>query len=138
MNVSRKMIRELRRDNLAYPAHLVPIPRSAWPVGTPSDRERIAVFRSRHFLAQAFDEVDGIVRLTVNRTDWDANANRWRDDISWDDLQRIKNEAGFPDCDAVEIYPEQSSVVNVANMRHLWILPDRISFAWRSQDNAKG
>lgn len=31
---------------------------------------------------------------------------------------------------AVEIYPEQQNQINVANMRHLWVLPARLDFAW--------
>jgi hypothetical protein len=33
--------------------------------------------------------------------------------------------------DAVEVYPPAGDVVNVANMRHLWVLRDRLPFAWR-------
>lgn len=47
-----------------------------------------------------------------------------RDGISWDDLQWIKGAAGYRDREAVEVYPRDGDVVNVANMRHLWILPE--------------
>lgn len=45
------------------------------------------------------------------------------DGITWDDLQWIKRAAGYGDREAVEVYPLDDDVVNVANMRHLWILP---------------
>ncbi|EOG1815585.1 hypothetical protein ACK3RA_000943 [Enterobacter hormaechei] len=48
-----------------------------------------------------------------------------------DALQEIKSAVGYGDRDAVEIYPRDSDVVNVANMRHLWITPEPIAFAWR-------
>jgi hypothetical protein len=32
---------------------------------------------------------------------------------------------------AVEIYPADGDVVAVANMRHLWLLPEAPAFAWR-------
>ncbi|MGL0761287.1 DUF4222 domain-containing protein [Citrobacter freundii] len=60
-----------------------------------------------------------------------ANSGRWKDGISWDALQEIKNAVGYADRDAVEIYPAQKDVVNVANMRHLWIVNEPLNFAWR-------
>jgi hypothetical protein len=53
------------------------------------------------------------------------------DNIPWDDLQRLKTECGYGMFDAVEIYPNKRYEVNVANMRHLWIMADPLSFAWR-------
>jgi len=46
-------------------------------------------------------------------------------------LQEIKSAVGYGDRDAVEIFPAQKDLVNVANMRHLWIVPESIPFAWR-------
>ena len=31
---------------------------------------------------------------------------------------------------AVEVFPADDQVVNVANMRHLWVLPEPLPFAW--------
>lgn len=45
------------------------------------------------------------------------------DGISWDDLQRIKNEALGADVIAVEVFPAEDQVVNEVNMRHLWEVP---------------
>lgn len=42
--------------------------------------------------------------------------------IEWDELQEIK-EWLFPGRIAVEVYPPESKVINVANMRWLWVLP---------------
>jgi hypothetical protein len=41
----------------------------------------------------------------------------------WRDLQRIKNELCGPECEAVEIYPAESRLVDTANQFHLWVLP---------------
>lgn len=92
---------------------------------------RVDVWRNRKFLVQIFDE-GGVMRLSVNRTTIDAKGN-FNDGISWDELQEIKNAVGFEQFDAVEIYPSEKDVVNVANMRHLWILPEKLSFGWRSK-----
>ena len=128
---SATQLRQLRRDNLKFPVELAPIPQPDWPVfGFSSERNRIAVLRSRQFLVQVFSEGDGALRLSVNRTEWDERRGSWREDISWDDLQRLKSEAGYADRWAVEIFPADAAVVNVANMRHIWIVPEAPSFAW--------
>lgn len=41
----------------------------------------------------------------------------------WSDLQRIKNEIAGPERVAIEIYPAEESVVDNANMRHIFVLP---------------
>ena len=55
--------------------------------------------------------------LTVQRTDG-------KDGITWDQLQRIKNEYLGPHAAAVEFYPPDTRVVNELNMRHLWEVPE--------------
>ena len=49
-----------------------------------------------------------------------------KDGISWDDLQRLKDEHLGPDALAVELYPPASRVVNEVNMRHLWEVPEEV------------
>ncbi len=70
-----------------------------------------------------------LVRLSINRTT--IIGDRWADNITWDELQRIKNECGYTLHDAVEVFPAEKDVVNVANMRHLWVMKDPLPFAWR-------
>lgn len=43
--------------------------------------------------------------------------------ITWDELQRIKNELFGEDKTAIEVYPTTKHLVCQAPMRHLWILP---------------
>ncbi|MFJ5980162.1 hypothetical protein ACIQCX_04495 [Enterobacter cancerogenus] len=88
------------------------------------------MWANSYFLVQEFQEDNGVIRLTVNTTSI-GSSGRWKDGISWDALQEIKSAVGYSDRDALEIYPRDSDVVNVANMRHLWITPEPISFAWR-------
>jgi hypothetical protein len=129
-------LRQLKRDNLVWPATLVPIPRAMWPVpGGVSDLKRFNALRSRSFLVQLFEEADGMVRMSVCRTEWNERANRWREDIGWDDLQRLKGEAGYADRCAVEVLPPDRLVVNVANMRHVFIYPAGVTlpFVWGSR-----
>ena len=42
--------------------------------------------------------------------------------ITWDQLQAIKNAVWGEDARAIEVYPAESQLVNVAIMRHLWRL----------------
>ena len=131
MKPSKNQIRQLRRDNLAYPESLSDVPREQWPDHRDS---MIGVWRSRTFLVQAFQESDQIIRLSVCRTDWDTTSNSWKENIGWDELQRIKGEAGYQDSCAVEVYPAAGDVVNLANMRHLWILPYSPDYVWTKKN----
>jgi len=121
---------ELRTKNASYGALFTPIPRESWPSGfeamTPQPE---LVARNRGYLVQVFPEVDGAQRLSICRT-MIANNGRWEDGMTWDELMSIKNQIGYEDRWAVEIYPPASKVVNVANMRHIWLLKEKPVFAW--------
>jgi hypothetical protein len=130
------MLREMKRQNALHPAHLVPIPRELWPDmrdapsgGTGS--VPLNCLRSRSFLVVVWLEPNGFTRLSVNRTEWDERKQRFRDDISWDDLQRLKAEAGFANCCALEVYPPDDHIINVANMRHIFVVPTPPRFMWK-------
>ena len=49
-----------------------------------------------------------------------------RDGITWDTLQRIKDDVLGTDVVAVEIYPAQENLVNEINARHLWEVPTEL------------
>lgn len=121
-------IRFIEAENEKYGKVLLRIP---VPAPTPDVHQApVAAWRSQEFLVQAFNAPSGVVRLSVNRTHVDPGSLRWVDGITWDDLQRLKREAGYGDREAVEIYPPDGCVVDVANIRHLWILPERMPFSW--------
>lgn len=124
---NRQQRRMLAADNRAEPSLLRPVPPSEWPDYRPPGLE--AVWRSREFLVQVFTH-ESAFRLSVCRTQ--ITGARWTDGISWDDLQRVKRECGLGDKCAVELFPPDGEVVNVANMRHLWIV-DAPPFMWRAQ-----
>lgn len=88
----------------------------------------VEVWASRDYLVQVF--AGDVVRLTVNRTTRSPRGDRWADGLSWDELQRIKADVGRGDRWAVEIYPPDEHVVDVANMRHLWLVDEPPAFAW--------
>lgn len=106
--------------------HCVRLPRDQWPYEPAGLAE---VWRSKEFLVQIYDEGGGVERMSVCRTRRDGD--RWADQIAWDELQRLKREVGRGDRDAFEIYPADIDVVNVANMRHLWLPVTPIGLAWR-------
>lgn len=41
----------------------------------------------------------------------------------WRDFQRIKNQLAGPEYEAMEIYPAESRLVDMANQYHLWCFP---------------
>lgn len=131
MKMNAMQIRALRKENLRWPEHLVEMPFADWPVTMASDPKRSRLLRSRTFCVQVFEEDDGVLRLSINRTEWDERTQRWREGITWDDLQRIKAEAGYADRCAVEVFPPEELVVNVANMRHLWLLVNVPAYVWK-------
>lgn len=123
----RAKSRYLREQNRKYSFAMQSISRDLWPGCMPS-RMPESVWRSCQFLAQVFPAKGGAQRISVSRTELDLAGN-WRSDISWDDLQQVKNECGFADRWAVEVFPPAEELVNVANMRHLWIT-QYPPFAW--------
>ena len=131
---TREQRREMERDNRKWPRVLQEVPREQWPEGVslwPASKQPLTVFRSREFLLQVYEAPKpALVRLSVNRTI--ATAERWQAGISWDELQRLKGECGYAFYDAVEVYPATEDVVNDANMRHLWVMDEKLTFAWRN------
>lgn len=119
------MNRQLQKRNLEWPVELADVPREQWP---PFKEPPIRVMRNRQFLVQIFPLPEGL-RISVNRTVIRGDGE-WEDGITWDELQQLKAEAGYGDRWAVEVYPPDVDVVNVANIRHLWVV-DQPPFAWK-------
>ena len=126
-----KLWLDIEKKNRSYPIRLARVPRSEWPEVPEGVTPPKSVMRSREFLVLFYPEPNGILRLSIKRTNFDPETGLWDDDISWDDLQLLKHEAGFQDRPAVEIFPPNRDVVNVASMRHLWVLPEDPAFMWR-------
>ena len=134
----RMKIAYLRAENKKLPATMSLVAKSEWPQSLALLTEKPdAVFRSSQYLVQVFPEKDGAVRLTVSRTMMNESGD-WLDGFTWDDLMRVKGQCGYGDLWAVEIFPPADQVVNVANMRHLWLLKDAPPYAWVARDRAPG
>ena len=50
--------------------------------------------------------------------------------MTWDDLQQVKHDVGRGDKYAIEIFPRDVDVVNVWNLRHLWVFDECLEFGW--------
>lgn len=122
----------LQVENEKYHEHFQDVPKDDWARKWEARIKPFRVLRNRHFLVQVFKE-SGILRVSVNRTRL-KEIGRWDDKITWDELQEIKSKLGYGEFDAVEIFPRDEDVVNVANMRHLWILTKAtLPFIWRKE-----
>lgn len=128
----KKNVQLLADENRKWPKELVPVPSEHWAKDDIRDT-RIAVWRSKAFLVQIFNQ-DGHTRISVNRTCLNANGH-FTDGIDWDTMQAIKSAVGYHGYWAVEIFPPDDQMVNVANIRHMFILEDAPPFAWRVKRN---
>lgn len=133
----RVAAKNLKKQNKYLSMTMVRQPDSAIEgVVKKSQGRLIEVWRSRFYLCQVYFETDKITRLSICRPEIDINNRRWRDGLTWDDLQRAKDEVGRGHLDAVEVYPPNVDVVNVANFRHLWVFNDtKLGFVWRKKLN---
>lgn len=126
----RKAIRkQMARNNKKRPKELTQIPREAWPKDQ-CDVKRVSVWISQKYFVQCFLEEGNTVRISVNRTMVKYGSLYWEENLTWDELQDIKRQVGFGDRCAVEVYPQDEDLVNVANMRHLWVLPEGQKVGW--------
>lgn len=107
-----------------------------YPIRTSRKPAPDELWRSRTFMVQIYYLPDGIVRMTVHRTE--VVGGKWKAGISWDQLQRLKRECGRGHLEAVEVFPPDDQVVNVSNMRHLFVLPERLPFSWRRREADRG
>lgn len=125
----RAAAKHMKKEAATFPGHLVKVPRADWPNSGPLGM--FEVWRSNEFLVQVYTApAPCLCRLSINRTV--INGARWLDSIPWDTLQQLKAECGYANCDAVEVYPKDVDVVNVANMRHLFVMAEPLAFAWRN------
>jgi hypothetical protein len=91
------------------------------------------VWQSSRYMAQLWDAANpaypDLKRLSVCRVRVDVRG-RLQDGLTWDELQAVKSELGYGEWYGVEVYPPDSQVVNLANFRHLWLLPAPLRIGW--------
>lgn len=134
--------REGRRTMAAYarseaakrPAKLTMIPYDRWPAAyRQSGTAPTQAWESKEFLVQMYDAplFNGIDtrRLSVSRVTLQDDG-QWEQNLTWEELMRAKRECGFGHWYALEIYPRDIDIVNVANLRHLWLLAVPLPIGW--------
>ena len=80
------------------------------------------VWRNKKYTVMVWNVPAG-KKLTISRNTWDSHTRRYHDGITWDEIMEIKRACGFGEQNAIEFFPPDSEVVNIANVRHIWILP---------------
>jgi len=85
--------------------------------------DSIGCWESDVYNVYAFEDKKTI-RLDIQKKDG-------KDGISWDDLQKIKNDCGFEDQDAVEFFPAKKDVINTENWRHLYVFFEKLPWIRR-------
>jgi len=124
---AKKLNKLIEEENVKWPEKLKQVPEESWPTSKP--KSLIEVWRSRGFLVQIYQEVN-VKRMSVCRTAVKTDG-KWAEEITWVELQELKSQCGYGKKTATEVYPPDSDVVNVANMRHLWILDEPPHYMWK-------
>lgn len=117
----KQIKKAMEKENRTRPVRLMPVPREQWPEAGRLDT-MVEVWLSQKYLVQVFDEGGDILRVSVSRTTLDS-FGQWEQNLSWDELMEVKRQICHSDSYAVEVLPPDADIVNVANMRHFWILP---------------
>ncbi len=129
MNILKAKRQVLKEQNSKFGAMLREVFRHEWPAESlVRTNQPLRIWQSKDFSVQLWED-RGHMRLTVCRTAINSDGG-WKDGITWDELNRLKEEANFGHLWAVEVYPPTECVVNVANMRHLWLLNEAPAYAW--------
>jgi len=93
------------------------------------------VDRERGVCVQVWDDVtpgcvgtpwEGTLRVAIKhtraKTQKQATGRGYALPITWDDMQAIKDHF-WPERIGIEIFPPHDSIVDVADMRWMWVLP---------------
>lgn len=123
----RQYMAEYEKQRESFPSTMEPL---IIPADMLEEGRVLGAWRSREFMATAWVEKNPALacRLSINRTRIDPITGKFLDMILWDDMFNVKNQCGFADMDAIEVYPAESKLVNVANMRHLFVMRQKLQF----------
>lgn len=124
----RRALEKVKRQLIAsYPDTLEIVPENDPNIPYSSHPQDIdKIYRSKKYTVIVWNVPAG-KKLSIQRNEWDSHAGRYKDQILWDEIQEIKRQCGFGEQNAVEFYPPDSEVINIANVRHIWILPKELT-----------
>jgi hypothetical protein len=74
------------------------------------------IYRNEVYLV-VVERTDPLVHLIIRRHDSQPCKN-------WRDHQQIKSELIGPECEAVELFPAESRLIDSTNEYHLWVNPN--------------
>jgi hypothetical protein len=126
MKLTPQQVRDQHRHARTFSEKLREVPWQEWPI---ADRFPMKIYRSRKYMVQVWDEKPHI-RLSICRSKVKPDGTGWQEVDSWDEIQQIKSEIGYGHCYAIEVYPADRDVVNVANFRHIWVLDKPLDIGW--------
>lgn len=97
--------------------------------GAWEDKSHLLKFHPDPAMTRAYGNLVISVQVSEAETEWGTVTHLWvrRHDgrpLHWKHMQRIKNELVGEERTAVEVYPAQADLVDVANMYHLYVLPE--------------
>lgn len=135
LEILPEISRAMQKENMNYSRLFVRLPQENVDKLNyrlePSSIPVHSAFRNKFFLVQIYIHNENLIRLSINRTELD-HKGYWKDGILWDEIQHIKNTLGYEEFDAIEVYPKKSDLVDVSNIRHIWILKNHdLDFIWR-------
>lgn len=124
----RRALEKVKRQLIAtYPDELTIVPENDPNMPYTSHPQDLdSVWRNKKYTVMVWNVPAG-KKITISRNEWDSHTCRYKDGITWDEIMEIKRGVGFGNQNAVEFYPPDNEVINIANVRHIWILPDGIT-----------
>lgn len=102
-----------------------------------AEKMRNQMMRERFFsndtylvnVSKVYCQLGEVIHLSIKRHDNEPVR-------SWSDLQEIKNLLVGPEHEAIEIYPAESRLVDMAPQYHLWVFADveyRVPVGWTTR-----
>lgn len=90
----------------------------------------VEIWESRYFAVRVVKYSDKLEKLGIHRVTPDIKAGTWEGNISWDEIQELKNQCGRGDKLAIEIYPPDDRLINEGNFRHIWVIDETLPYLW--------
>ena len=90
------------------------------------------IYQVKVYRGSAADELVQIENLK-GRCTWLSFKRRDKQPVNnWQDMQTMKNRLVGCECDALQIFPAESRMINTANQYHLIVFPEdyRLPFGW--------
>jgi hypothetical protein len=96
------------------------------------DKRPAAIFRNSRYQVTVYIREEVQPFGTVAHLSFKVHDKQAHHD--WRDMQRIKNEICGPECDAVEVFPAESKLVDAANQYHLFVFQEfRLPFGFQTR-----